>query len=60
MYFYLVRRKNLFLVKHFLLFRGPPAKYGRPVDAVNSTLDTPIGNHMPNGTEGDSLLDGIG
>jgi hypothetical protein len=38
----------------------PPAKYGPPVDAVNSTSDTSIENHMPNGTEGDSVSDGIG
>ncbi len=38
----------------------PPAKYGPPVDAVTSTSDTPMGNHMPNGTEGGSVSDGIG
>jgi hypothetical protein len=37
-----------------------PAKYGPLADAVNSTSDTPMGNHMPNGTEGDSVSDGIG
>jgi hypothetical protein len=38
----------------------PPAKYGPPVDAVNSTSDTPMGKHMPNDTEGDSVSDSIG
>ena len=38
----------------------PPAEYGPPVDAFTSTLDTPMGNHIPNGTEGDSVSNGIG
>jgi hypothetical protein len=38
----------------------PPAQYDPPVDNVNPTLDSPIGNHMPDGTEGDSVSVGIG
>ena len=38
----------------------PPAEYGPPVDAFTSASDTPMENHMPNGTEGDSVSDGIG
>ena len=38
----------------------PPAEYGPSVDAFTSKSDTPMGNHMPNGTEGDSVSDGIG
>ena len=38
----------------------PPAEYGPPVDAFTSTSDAPMGHHMPNGSEGDSVLDGIG
>ena len=38
----------------------PPAQYGHPVDDVNPTLESPIGNHMPNGTEDDSVSVGIG
>jgi len=37
----------------------PPAEYGPPVDAFTSASDTPMENHMPNGTEGDSLSDGL-
>ncbi len=38
----------------------PTAEYGPPVDAFTSTSDAPMGNHMPNDSEGDSVLDGIG
>ena len=38
----------------------PPAEYGPPVDAFTSASDTPMENHMLNGTEGDSVSDGIG
>jgi hypothetical protein len=38
----------------------PPAQYGSQVVDVNPTLDSPIGNHMHNGTEEDSISVGIG
>ena len=39
---------------------SPPAQYDLPVDDVKPTSDSPIGNHMPNGTEDDSVSVGIG
>ena len=38
----------------------PPAQYDPPVDDVNPTSDSPTGNHMPDGTEDDSVSVGIG
>jgi hypothetical protein len=38
----------------------PPAQNESPVDGVNPTLDSPIVNHMPDGTEDDSVSVGIG
>jgi hypothetical protein len=38
----------------------PPAQYNPPVDGVNPTSDSPIGNHMPDGTEDDSVSVGMG
>jgi hypothetical protein len=38
----------------------PPAQYDPPVDGVNPTLDSPIGNHMPDGTEDDSVSVSVG
>ena len=35
----------------------PPAQYDPPVDGVGPTLDSPLGNHIPDGTEDDSVLD---
>ena len=37
-----------------------PAQYGPPVDNINPTLDLPIRNHMPDGTEDYSVSVGIG
>ncbi len=38
----------------------PSAQYDPPVDGVDPTLDSPIGNHMPDGTEDDSVSVGVG
>jgi hypothetical protein len=38
----------------------PPAQYDPPVDGVDPTLDSPIRNHMPDGTEDDSVSVGVG
>ncbi len=38
----------------------PLAQYGPLVDDVNPTLDIPIGNHMPNCMEDDTVSAGIG
>ena len=37
-----------------------PAQYDSPEDNVTPTSDSPFKNHMPNGTEDDSVLVGIG
>ncbi len=34
----------------------PFAQCDPPVDGVSPTLDSPIGNHVPDGTENDSVL----
>ena len=39
---------------------SPPAQYDPPVDDVKPTSDSPIGNHMPNGMEDNSVSVGIG
>ena len=38
----------------------PPAQYDPPSDGVEPTLDSPIRNHMPGGTEDDSVSVGVG
>jgi hypothetical protein len=38
----------------------PPAQYDPPVDGVHPTLDSPVENHMPDGTEDKSVSVGIG
>jgi hypothetical protein len=38
----------------------PPAQYDPPVDGVDPTMDSPIRNHMPDGTEDDSVSVGVG
>jgi hypothetical protein len=38
----------------------PPAQYDPPVDGVDPTLDSPLGDHMPDGMEDDSVSVGIG
>jgi hypothetical protein len=38
----------------------PPAQYDPPVDGVDPTLDSPLGDHMPDGTENDSVSASVG
>jgi hypothetical protein len=38
----------------------PPAQYDPPVDGVGPTLDSPLGNHIPDGTEDDSVSVSVG
>jgi hypothetical protein len=38
----------------------PPAQYDPPVDGIDPTLDSPLGDHMPDGMEDDSVSVGVG
>jgi hypothetical protein len=38
----------------------PPAQYDPPVDGIDPTLDSPLGDHMPDGTEDNSVSVGVG
>ena len=37
-----------------------PAQYDPPIDSVDPTWDSPLGNHMPDDTEDDSVSVGVG